>query len=86
MIVQLLSNTPHAVALYCKAGTPIMLLQDGVYSAAAIHSRFPQQACYALDTDWFAAGLAKMTYVELVTTAQWVNLCALHQPVVTVQQ
>lgn len=86
MILQLLSNTPHSIFAYCELGTAVILMQNGVYSASALVSKYPNNTFYALENDWLASGLIVQKNVSLISAAQWVDLCARHHPVITIQE
>lgn len=86
MIVQLLSNHAASIAPYCEANAVVILLQNGVYAAAKVVHKYPEIAVYALHNDWHASGLVDNVKVTLISAQQWVELCALHHPVITIQQ
>ena len=85
MIVQLLTNHPNAIAVYCEAKTSVILLQNGVYAASKLLFDYPSLSVYALRSDWQASGLAEHPSISLISAPKWVELCALHHPVVTIQ-
>ena len=85
MIVQLLTSQTKSLVPFCHANTTVILLQSGVYSATKLLQEFPQLCIYALDNDWWASGLAINDKVKLVNAHQWVELCAIHYPVITIQ-
>lgn len=86
MIVQLLSNTPCLLAPYCSQGIAVIFLQDGIYSAAKLLFEYPHNTFYALAQDYQASGLPELTDLILISNEQWVDLCAVQHPVVTLQQ
>jgi sulfur relay protein TusB/DsrH len=86
MILQLLSNTPCSVFAYCELGSAVILMQSGVYSAATLVSKYPNNTFYALENDWLASGLIVHENVSLISAFQWVDLCAKHHPVITIQE
>lgn len=85
MIVQLLTNQTKLLLPYCHANTAVILLQNGVYAANKIRQDFPNIPVYALENDWLASGLVVNKNVKLISASQWVELCATHHPVITIQ-
>jgi sulfur relay protein TusB/DsrH len=85
MIIQLLSSHTDAVLPYYHAKPAIILLQNGVYAARKLLHEFPELQVYALENDWHASGLSHNNKVALITANQWVELCAMHLPVITIQ-
>lgn len=68
----------------------IVLLQNGVYAAPACLSGYPNVPCYALESDWMAAGLNSIISTEtckpiLISPEEWVGLCAEQHPIITIQ-
>jgi sulfur transfer complex TusBCD TusB component (DsrH family) len=86
MIIQLLSNTPFSVFSYCDLAVPIIMLQNGVYSASLLSNKYPSNTFYALENDWLASGLIAPVNVTLISASKWVDLCAQQHPVITIQQ
>jgi sulfur transfer complex TusBCD TusB component (DsrH family) len=86
MILQLLVNNPSAIFSYCDKQCPVILLQNGVYSANTLVKKYPNNVYYALENDWLASGLPPCSLVTLISSSDWVNLCALHHPVITIQE
>jgi sulfur relay protein TusB/DsrH len=85
MIIQLLTSQTKSLIPYCNANTAVILLQNGVYAAAKILQEFPNSQLFALENDWRASGLDLNEKVNLISALQWVELCAMHQPVITIQ-
>lgn len=85
MIIQLLTSQTKLLVPYAHANTAVILLQNGVYAAPKIWQEFPKVSVYALENDWRASGLALNDKVELITALQWVELCAMYHPVITIQ-
>jgi len=85
MIVQLLTHHIESIAPYCEANTSVILLQSGVYAAPKILLMYPSVMVYALSNDWRASGLIENPKVKLISDMKWVELCALHHPVITIQ-
>ncbi|MFT6269081.1 MAG: sulfur transfer complex TusBCD TusB component (DsrH family) [Alphaproteobacteria bacterium] len=60
-------------------------MQNGVYSASILLSKYPNNTFFALENDWLASGLAVPDSLNLISAAQWVDLCATQHPVITIQ-
>lgn len=85
MIIQLLSSQTTTLVPYKHAKPSLILLQNGVYAATKLLQEFPESQIYALENDWRASGLDPNNKVILITANRWVELCALHHPVITIQ-
>lgn len=85
MILQLLTSQTKSIAPYCRAKVALVLLQNGVYAATKILHDYPDLTVYALHNDWLASGLEEHPKVRLISAQQWVELCALQHPVITIQ-
>lgn len=87
MLIQLLANCPQKALRYSQTveHLHIVLLQDGIYAAQYLIDSGKALKCFALQSDWAASGLPKMANVELINHQQWVGLCALKRPVVSIQ-
>ena len=86
MLIQLLNNTPEsAISLVDEnAETPLILIQSGVYAYKTLLDK-TEAKIYALEKDWKAAGLEE-SRVQTINYEQWVDLCAKHHPVITLQE
>lgn len=85
MIVQLLCKNTDLLLPYCENSAPVILLQDGIYSAKMLTDRYEEGVFYALQDDFLASGLPVPPKLVLISAAQWVDLCAAHCPVITFQ-
>lgn len=85
MLVLLLKNSPELMLDYCQAGSIVVLLQNGIYSAQHLRELQPKLKIYALANDWLAAGMPEISAIELISHEQWVALCATHKPVISLQ-
>lgn len=88
MLIMLLDNLPSQVSPYLEKSADqiqLILLHTGVYAASNLLKTFPGLQVYAIENDWKAAGLEVIKGVTLINYDTWVELCAKHQPVVTLQ-
>ena len=93
MLIQLLSNDAQRVIQLISANTneaQVVLLQNGIYAAHDILLVCKNVRCYALASDFNAAGLniqenEALSALKLIDEAYWVELCGQYQPIITLQ-
>ena len=84
MIIQLFINDAEQVQGLINEAYGIVLLQSGVYCAQALAINNLANV-YGLKEDFEAAGVTAPNQVKLISCEEWVELCATHYPVVTIQ-
>lgn len=84
MIIQLFINNTEKVQGLINEAHGIVLLQQGVYCAQVL-AKNNLTNIYGLKEDFDAAGVIAPTQIKLISCKEWVELCATHYPVVTVQ-
>lgn len=71
----------------CAGGDVILLIEDGVYAALEVQAPQLAQAAasavYCLKSDATARGIDIAPGVNAIDEAQWVALCAEHNPIVS---
>lgn len=85
MLLQLMINNSDVLLNY-PTTKQILLMQDAMYIKPEVLSMHTNKSFYALKSDWLAAGLPDNHTVQLISTKQWVSLCAEHPPVLTIQK
>ncbi len=85
MIIQLLTNQPERLAPYIDAQPIVIVMQSGVYAIRQLLVLYPALTLYALSSDVAASGLNISDNISYISGSEWVNLCALHHPVITLQ-
>ncbi|MEM0912352.1 MAG: DsrH/TusB family sulfur metabolism protein [Pseudomonadota bacterium] len=87
MLLMVLSNEMAKMQPFMDMDCKVMLLQAGVYLYDELTAHFSD--VYVLESDFRASGLdvkqSSHGDINLISHADWVELCAIHHPVVTVQ-
>lgn len=85
MLLMILTNNLKQIETYTCHKADILLLQDSVFVANNIEAMFPDSAVYVLESDLLACGCSIPNTCIVIDDKKWVELCASHTPVVTVQ-
>jgi len=86
------SSDKNKLLPFAKAKSKLLLLQSGVYLYSEIESSELEnafEATYIIETDFIASGLdpdtLKNQSTHLITHSEWVELCAINHPIITLQ-
>lgn len=91
MLIQVLSNRYDMIRPYLEhEQIQFVLLQDGVYLLPQLLEAVSPDRVGVLEADWRASGMANQltntdALANLITHAQWVELCLAHNNVMTIQ-
>ena len=85
MIIQLLTNQADRIAPYISVDPIVIVIQSGIYSTQQLIKQYPSLRIYALTPDVLASGLELNSSVTCISANEWVDLCALNHPVITLQ-
>ncbi len=84
MLVQIFENNIEKVIELISGGEAFVLLQNGVYWSRELLA-LTTKPIFGLQSDFEAAGLTAPADVELISNEVWVDLCAKHTPIVSIQ-
>lgn len=84
MLVQIFENDIVKVTELLGGCDAFILLQNGVYCSREL-VKLTNKPIFGIQEDFEAAGLIPPSGVELISNELWVDLCAKHSPIVSIQ-